>query len=361
MDLKKQAMAMDKVKKQIDDILAMIEQEEIRGKILDFFMKDVNEYSQRLNMLSQKIKANENPPAVINKRFFLFLNEIIQKAEELEKVVDQKLLKKIKNAFRMSLIEGPLYKSLFIKRAYDKPQGYHGDYQIIESFYNNQPVSTGIGFCGDSYILNDNYVRAVRERKDHMKEILSDVIKHSKLSSMNILNIGCGPCREIRELFLSNFNIKKELFFTLVDQDKDALSFSQNAFKHISERIPKNIKINFIKETVFNLFNNKNTLEKQDIIYSIGLADYLPDAYLGRLIKFCFALLKPQGRLIIAHKNIKKYKATAPDWFCDWSFFPRNKGDLVDIVKTYLNTLNYGVRFRQENSKYIFFVVINKL
>ncbi len=132
----------------------------------------------------------------------------------------------------------------------------------------------------------------------------------------------------------------------------------------MSEHIPKNVKFKFVKDTVFNLFKNKKykkILKGQNMIYSIGLADYLPDMYLGRLIKFCFELLESKGTLIIAHKNIKRYKALAPDLFCDWSFFPRNRRDLEDIVKTYIDKTNYDLKFRKEKLKYVFFMVINKL
>ncbi|OFW53507.1 MAG: hypothetical protein A2163_08975 [Actinobacteria bacterium RBG_13_35_12] len=355
---------MNKNIQQINEILAMIRKNEIKKITLDFFKKDVKMFLQKSIKLDQKIETNRMVLSEAEKEYFTDINEILQKAEELEKVIDQRLImQKVKNAFRMLLIDSPMYKSLMVRRAIEKPHGYPGDYQMIELFYDNQPISKGIGFCGDKYILNENYVRAVRKRKDCMKKILSDFIKNSRLSSIKILNIGCGSCREIKELFLSGFMTNKKLFFTLIDQDEDALLFSNDTFKHISKYIPKSVEFNFIKENVLNLFKSKghkDILKGQNMIYSIGLADYLPNIYLGRLIKFCFEILEPKGKLIIAHKNIKEYKALAPDWFCDWSFFPRNRRNLIDIVNTYLDNTNHDMKF-MENSKYIFFMIINKL
>ncbi len=355
---------MDKIKQQIDDILITIEEEK-RKYILDFFVKDVKVYSKRLIKLSQKTESSVAVSAETNKRYHLFTNEILQKAGELENLVNQRIvIQKIKNVFRMFLIDSPVYESLLVKRAFDKPRGYPGDYQMIELFYDNQPISKGIGFCGDKFILNDNYVKAIRNRKDGMLEILVNYIKSSKSSSINILNIGCGSCREIRELFLSGIKTRNKINLTLIDQDKDALDFSRYSFKKMSSHIPKNIKFKFVKENVFNFFKNKkyqNMFKGQNIIYSIGLADYLPDLYLGRLIKSCSELLESKGQLIIAHKNIKQYKALAPAWFCDWSFFPRNKRNLIDIGKTYIDQTNYDVKFKEAKSKYIFFMLVNKL
>lgn len=341
----------------------MAGEKRIKKRILDFFTKDVKNFSQKLNKLKSDLETAGFSSTMANKKFQALANEVIKKAEKLEKQVDYKLLKKIKSTFRMLLIDGPVYKSSFVKRAYDKPRGYSGDYQMIELFYNNQPTSKGIGFYGDKYILNDDYVRAVRNRKDSMSQILSKFVKSTKLSSINILNIGCGSCREIRELFGSDLKISKKMVFTFIDQDKGALNFSQKTFKQMSDQIPGNVTFRFVKENVLNLLNNKykKKFAGQNMIYSIGLADYLPDAFLGRLIRFCFDLLEPKGTLIIAHKNIKKYKAIAPDWFCGWNFFPRNKRNLKEIINTYVSSNNYDIRFADRKLKHIFFVSIKKL
>lgn len=352
---------MDEIKQQIKSILMLVEDKKIKREILDFFTKDVKIYSQNIVKLDWEIETNIISLYEATKRFFLFTNEILQRAEKLEKVINKRaIIKKIKDTFRRLLINVPGYRTSIVKRAYDKPRGYPGDYQLLEIIYDNKPISKGIGYCVDKYILNDDYIQAVRNRKDKMKEILGDFIKNSKLSSINILNLGCGPCREIKELFLSDFSMSKNLTFTLVDQDKEALDFSSQALK----QVPKNIKFKFINENVLNLFRDKkykDILKKQDMIYAIGLADYLPDIFLGRLIKFCFELLKPKGEFIFAHKDVKKYKTSAPDWFCDWYFFPRGKKELEEVVNAYLNNYKFNINFHAEKSKHILFIIINKI
>lgn len=354
---------MDTVTQEINDILLMTDDKKISRKISNFFMKDVKVYSEKLNKLEREIETGNSSLNEANRIFSSLTNGIIRRAEELEKVVNGLILRNIKEAFRRILINGPVYKSLIVKRGLDKPRGYPGDYRIIETFYENKPISKGIGFCSDKYFLKDDYVRAVRDRKDDMKELLYSFIKNSKLPSINILNLGCGSCREIRELLLQNYKTERKITFTLVDQDEEALRFSEDEFKRISKHIPKNTKFKFIKENIYNLLGdkkNKNILKEYNMIYSIGLADYLPDIFLGRLIKSCFELLGSKGKLIIAHKNIKAYKASAPDWFGNWHFFPRNRQDLVGIIKTYLDKTTFKVEFKKGESRRIFFMVISK-
>ena len=356
---------MDKIEQQINIVLEMMKNEKSRKMVLNFLTNDTKIFSQNLIKLKKSIESKGFVSEGMIKKYFMYANTILQKGEKLEEAVGQKyLIQKIKKIFRMLMIDSPVYESLLVKRAYDKPRGYPGDYQMIELFYNNKTISTGIGFCGDKYILKDSYVVAVRKRKDCMREILSEYFGASGTSLINVMNIGSGSCREIRELFKSSHGIKKKIIFTLIDQDKGALDFSRDAFKRMPGYVQENVKFNFVKENVLNIFRKhkyKDMLQGQDMIYSIGLADYLPDLYLGRLLKFCFESLKQGGKIIIAHKNIKKYNAVAPDWFCDWSFFPRSKENLVDILTTYIDTASCKIEFKEEKLKYIYFVVVSKL
>jgi extracellular factor (EF) 3-hydroxypalmitic acid methyl ester biosynthesis protein len=355
---------MSKANEQVNNVLAVIEQLQVKKRVSDFLLKDLNKYAENLFKLEQKLESKRSNPSDVTKKYNLLTDEIIEKAGELEQLVDQKYyIDNIKRSFRTILSATPAYKSLLIKRAFDKPRGYPGDFQMIESFYNNKPVSEGIGKCGDKYLLSDNYVSVVRKRKDSMNEILGDFIKNSKSSSIKILNIGCGSSREIRELIENGLRSDKKVVFTLVDQDNDALDFSRTSLDELV-KLNGNVQFKYVKENVLNLFrNNKynNLLKGQNLIYSIGLADYLPDIYLGKLIKFCFEILTMKGELIIAHKNIKKYKAVAPDWFCGWTFFPRDKKELVNLVKTYLGDASYDMKIRREKLKYVFFMDICKL
>jgi len=348
---------MDEAKQRINDLLSLTGNNKTKKIISNFFVKDVKTYTKNLIKLEQEIENNTILLAEANKMFSSLTNEIIRKAEKLEKVVNGLILRNTKETFRRILISGPVYKSMIVKRGHDKPRGYPGDYRIIETFYENKPISKGIGFCGDKHFLKDDYVRAVRDRKNDMKELLYGFIKNSNLTSINILNLGCGSCREIRELF-QNYKTKKKIIFTLIDQDEEALRFSKDELKHL----PQNITFKFIEENIYNLLGekNNNVLKPYNMIYSIGLADYLPDVFLGRLLKSCADLLETNGKLIFAHKNIKTYKASAPDWFANWYFFPRNRKDIVSIFETHFDKTKFKMAFKKGKSKRIFFIVIKK-
>ncbi len=83
----------------------------------------------------------------------------------------------------------------------------------------------------------------------------------------------------MKELF-ATFTPEKPLHFFCLDQDKEALAFSRNAL----EGLPSGITVDFIAENILSMTKEscyKERLNKQDIVYSIGLIDwfYHPHVY----------------------------------------------------------------------------------
>lgn len=342
------------------NIIEKIDNPIIKDKIIDFWNQNFKRYIIEVDKLSRKIDNKEISKDEAEKIFFFLTDEMMKKADDLEKTISQKIIiRKIKQSFR-ELVGSWIYKGVIVKRAFEKPRGYPGDYKTLEEIYNNKPISNGIGYYSDKYFLENEYAVAVRNRKDKMKEILTEFIKYSNCSPIKILNLACGSCREIKELFTDDkFFSDKKITFTLVDQDEEALEYSRGLFKDF----PPNIKINFLKEDILNLIkekNNKGFLRNHNLIYSIGLADYLPDRVLKTIIQFCIESLDSKGKFIITHKDMERCRPVSPDWFCDWNFYSRNEKNVVDLVKC-IGIGDFDIEtIVREKSKRILFLVITK-
>ena len=85
-----------------------------------------------------------------------------------------------------------LYQGWIFRRAFEKPRGYPGDYQIIEAAYNNVPLSGGLGRHLDRYCLDLPYTVAIRNRKDYMRDILFSFVNTSRQGALRILNLASG-------------------------------------------------------------------------------------------------------------------------------------------------------------------------
>lgn len=352
------------IQKQINPILHMVDTlivSKIKNKITNFLSNDALNFAKDLIKLDKKLEEREFEEQEVQRDIYNSSEDIAKKGKEVEELIKHKaIMKEIKKSFRL-LAEGWVYQSLLIERALKKPRGYPGDYKMLELIYDNIPVSSkkGVGYYFDNYFLSNAYSTAVRNRKDFMKKFLADFIKKESSSSINILNLACGSCREIKELYSNFSSHKSKIKFTCVDQDDEALEFSKKSLSHL----PYNAEVVFLKENILHFFSKpqyySEKLKNFDIVYSIGLADYFPDRLLKRLIKFAFTITLPGGKFILAHKDIDKYQPVSPDWFCDWTFIPRDEEKLLSLISD-TELSNYSIAIEREQSNKIFFVIITK-
>jgi len=179
--------------------------------------------------------------------------------------------------------------------------------------------------------------------------------------SLRILNIACGASRDLRELFAENtFKLSGKTTFTLIDKSEEALVFSK---EKLTDH-PDGTEFIFYAHSVYDYLKEPGKYNKllsgQDIVYSIGLADYIPEDALRKQISFFFDLLNPGGQLIIAHKDSKSYHPLLPDWWADWTFYLRDRDEVKYIVET-SGISNYTMTVEQEDdTNIIFFIVITK-
>lgn len=329
-NIQKEALRRELIKTQISGLLNEIKDHEIKEDVLRFFLKDILDYINKMLKLISRISKEEEYSIELEKELERLNNEILLKGYCLEEIIENKIaIKRIKENFR-SLIGTWAYKSVIVKRAFEKTRGYPGDYLMLETIYNNKPLSRGIGLYFDKYFLGNPYAVAVRYRKDRLRDIIKREIEQATVKTVSIFNIACGSCREIRELPIEVFRDKITIF-TCLDWDEEALEFSRQVVKDF----PKNVKFNFIKKDIIRIVKDTNSLnlfEKQTVVYSIGLIDYLPDRILKIFMQFFFGLLQKDGKLIITHKNKEKtFSPLPPDWFCDWKFVQRSKDEVLSL------------------------------
>lgn len=245
-----------------------------------------------------------------------------------EAVADKEKVKAAQADFRKRT-DHFFIKSYFVNRARTWPMGYPGDYETIESIYRNVPMSTGIGYYFDIHFLEMTLAKAVRARKELIRDILRQELFQRKEPA--ILNIACGSCREIvelsRELKSSGGRV------ICVDIDSNALEFASGRLAHAN--LPSS-QVLFRKYNAIKMISHERNVKEfglQDVIYSLGLFDYLDDAILSRLLQTLYELLNPGGQLIATFKDRSQYETYEYHWFVDWSsFYQRSVEDARRII-----------------------------
>ncbi len=287
-------------------------------------------------------------------------DSIMLSGEELRcELLDPKLYRKIKEDFR-KIMAPWAYKSRIVKHGHDKPKGYPGDFKTLEVIYDHLLISSNnIGLLFDAYLQGSPYGVAVRNRKNILKQHLKRFIFNNN-GPLRILNLASGSCREIRELFQENQISDRDLNFFLLDWDNESLQFSRAKLLELQT----NSKFNFLNEDLLAIIRNDNFSNKYrnsfDFIYSIGLADYLPDRVIKKLVRQCYDWLSAGGEFVIAHKDREKtFSHLSPEWFCDWEFIPRNEAEVIKLLKE-SGVSEAITEISRDSTKDIFFITIKK-
>lgn len=346
---------------QIEPLLKGIESSEARKDVESFFLEDVQNYFSEMQELIGKLDAGKVALDLATSELTRLTDEVLGRGSALEaRLGAKKLADSVKVHFR-HLTSPWAYKGTVVKRALEKPRGYPGDYLLLESIYDNSSLSRGIGIASDRYFLNNSYSAAVRNRLVKVKGFLKEFIANGRSGEpFRVLNIACGSVREIRELLDEggDFFGRTKVHITCFDHDKEALGYSE---KKLDGGI-RNLSLEFVHGDVLNFLKENSFPAGYDLIYSVGLADYLPDRLLKRLLIAWAHLLKPGGRLLITHKDLERSKPLAPEWFCDWGFYARTEEEMVDTFNS-LQLSGFRLKMgkvEREDSQQIMFFVLQK-
>jgi chemotaxis methyl-accepting protein methylase len=152
-----------------------------------------------------------------------------------------------------------------------------------------------------------------------------------------ILSLGCGPAREV-ELFLGSAGLKnKRVEFTLIDQEQAALSYAiEKTFPHVLS-VNGQARVQCLNMSFTDIVRSNSgltSLPPQDLIYCVGLIDYLADRRAAMLVRRLYETLAPGGLLIVGNMNETPNSAVWPlEFLLDWSLYYRNDEEMLAWVE----------------------------
>jgi SAM-dependent methyltransferase len=312
-------------------------------------------FNKELEEIEKRCSNGSEVPGELLKATEKSVEAVLAVCAEFEKLVKCKEdIRKARVAFHEKT--NPfLSKSFCINRTRTWPQGSQGDYKTLEYAYKNTPLSDGIGYFLDLYLLNRPLGHAVRNRIKKLETILSEEVRKRRQPA--ILNIACGSCREL--MGIAPEIIDSEARIVCVDTDNDALAFAQDRLSYAG--IISQVELR--KYNALRMFDDETNVAEfgnQDIIYSVGLFDYLPSDFLVKLFRPLYALLNPGGKLIAAFKDAGRYRSQDYHWISDWDgFLQREEEDFRGIMAE-AGIPDECIAETREDSGVIVFYVITK-
>jgi extracellular factor (EF) 3-hydroxypalmitic acid methyl ester biosynthesis protein len=221
-------------------------------------------------------------------------------------------------------------------RAANKPFGYPGDYEVMRFIYE-KPFE-GSSLFAKTISLAFDQTRAscaVRYRKDLVKREVRKLI-HSKRRPVRVLAVACGPAQDLLELFSEPLELPAPVEIVLFDQDKGALAYAYARLKPVIDPLQGRVKILYLHDSIKRLLRDANLFVPFgafDLIYSVGLFDYLRHTTAVGLARNLVARLGPGGRALIANMVPESPSRWYLEYHLDWFLNYRTREQLLELAE----------------------------
>jgi extracellular factor (EF) 3-hydroxypalmitic acid methyl ester biosynthesis protein len=228
--------------------------------------------------------------------------------------------------------------SPFGHRTYHKPIGYAGDYEMMNMIYRNQPEGRSLYEKLIHLLLVSQWpAKSVRNRIAHLGEnILAETARVARTGRIaRILNVGCGPAREIQD-FLQNTQLSNQADFMLIDFNEETLLHAGQKLVEAKRQFSRCTEIRTEQISVYELLKRTQRrtadAEKFDLIYCAGLFDYLAPDTCRALLDLWHDSLAPGGLMLVANMTDTKPFRHFIEFVLDWQLIYRHGAEILSLV-----------------------------
>ena len=239
--------------------------------------------------------------------------------------------------------------SPFIHRAYTKPLGYAGDYEMVNMMlYESKIPSLSIY----ANLIHDLYLqKAPAEAHRHRINILQDLLKEKannalqKGATLKVMNVGCGPAVEIQRFVRTN-SLCNHVNFELLDFNKETIDFAYSKIQSAALVSGNKPNIIMMHKSIHALLRESASTDKvdpveYDFVYCAGLFDYLTQPVCKKLVDLFYRWVQPGGSLLVSNVHTSNPDRFGMEYLAEWHLIYRDETQ----IKALLPSVE-GVRFQ---------------
>jgi extracellular factor (EF) 3-hydroxypalmitic acid methyl ester biosynthesis protein len=220
--------------------------------------------------------------------------------------------------FRQHPLCQALLEDPFAAYSVQRPRGYPGDAGLIDIIYDQLPyaetTSRGLRFFDVS--IGFPAAEAVRLRRQYAAAVVDTAWR----AGQRVLVLACGHFREGDALTGEDMS-----GFTLVDQDAESLA-------RVLARHADRLEIH--QANVFRYLRGAAMRgERFDLVYTLGLNDYLDVRSMQLLHEMVVKCLKPGGTFLLANFLPHHLGAGWMDAVMDWQLICRDEAELESYAR----------------------------
>jgi extracellular factor (EF) 3-hydroxypalmitic acid methyl ester biosynthesis protein len=216
-----------------------------------------------------------------------------------------------------------------MKRAYDKPLGYAGDYEMMNMLYRDHAEGESIfGRVVNMHAAQEPAAAANINRLTLLANKICEIANESS-ERIRIASVGCGPAREIWKVLDEFPAVGARLDVALIDQEPRAIELGERTLAPFAAGI--GARVVFLRESVRRLLTTKtlsDALGERDFVYSAGLFDYLNERSFTALLQALYQSVVPGGTVSIGNVSVDNPTRWWMEYSCEWHLLHRSKDEL---------------------------------
>jgi SAM-dependent methyltransferase len=278
---------------------------------------------------------NPSRPAVLLAKHRAFLHHFVQKGgpHPNEFPLLDGWFKQLRNEVELRQIStddlqslwkdaGPATTSLQTMQGFAlrKPHGHAGDFEMIDRIYQEWLSPDAELSNWDRFFHSQPAVKAVRNRKTYFLDWLERHEANGPTNTLRLLNVGCGPGRDIFEYFTRN--VGSRICCDCVDADPKAIAYASEICSIHAE------KVQFHAKNAFRF----QTKTRYQLIWSGGLFDYLDDRLFVVLLRRLRRKLAPNGEMVVGNFSPQNPTRSYMELLGGWFLHHRDADKLASLA-----------------------------
>ncbi|EAR21161.1 class I SAM-dependent methyltransferase [Nitrococcus mobilis] len=233
-----------------------------------------------------------------------------------------------------------LMRAPFVHRAYHKPLGYAGDYEMVNMMLREpQEGPTIYAQLINTLYLDTGPAQAHRNRIDILADWLQERVRKTleHREQPRILNIGCGPAIELQQLIRSE-PLMAQCRIKLVDFSEQTLAYTKGKLDEASQVNGIRPEIEYSHDSVHKLLKRASQKREEedyteafDIVYCAGLFDYLSDRVCTRLLSLFCQWSCPDSEILATNVHPSNPTRYWMEYLLEWYLIYRDERQMLKI------------------------------
>ena len=305
---------------------------------LQFWLEQINlgiRSSPKQPEMEQSVIKRLSPPIISS------LNILFSKFEHIAAGLSEEM-RPAHRSYIQRLLHPLVLAAPFANRAYRKPLGYAGDYEMVNMMARNLPEGASLfAKIFHVWLVDQGSALAHRNRLKYLaRRIEEETMRVSNRSHRDarIYSFACGPAIEVQH-FIEDSPLSERAEFTLVDFETHALECAAKTINQTIRKRGLDTLVRFKRKSVQQLIKESQKTnaaenidrEKYDFVYCAGLFDYLPDSTCRLLMKIFYDWLAPGGLLLLTNVAPTTPNRGSMELILDWHLIYRDAAQFLAL------------------------------